>query len=308
MSASTLAVSASQSASARRRATLIGFSAVLMWALLALLTASSGAVPPFQLLALTFGIATVVGAAAATRRGGLLAHLRQPWPVWLLGVGGLFGYHVFYFLALRSAPAVEASLIAYLWPLLLVVFSALLPGERLRWYHLAGCVLGLAGAALLVTRGKGLDFDSRHTLGYLSALACALIWAGYSIGSRRFGQVPTDAVAGFCAATALLAVPCHLVFETTVWPDGWGQWLAVLALGIGPVGAAFFAWDLGVKRGDIQALGAISYASPLLSTLLLVAAGLAPLDGVVAVACLLIVAGAVLAANGLLRRQPGDRR
>jgi drug/metabolite transporter (DMT)-like permease len=304
-----MAVSASQSAaSARRRATLIGFSAVLMWALLALLTASSGAVPPFQLLALTFGIATVVGVAASSLRGGLLVHLRQPWPVWLLGVGGLFGYHVFYFLAMRSAPAVEASLIAYLWPLLLVVFSALLPGERLRWYYLAGCVLGLAGAALLVTRGKGLDFDPRHALGYLSALACALIWAGYSIGSRRFGQVPTDAVVGFCAVTAVLAVPCHLAFEATVWPDGWGQWLAVLALGVGPVGAAFFAWDIGVKRGDIQALGAISYASPLLSTLLLIAAGLAPLDGVVMVACLLIVAGAVLAANGLLRRQPGEAR
>ena len=53
------------------------------------------------------------------------------------------------------APAVEASLIAYLWPLLLVVFSALLPGERLRWWHLAGGVAGLVGAGLLVTRGGG---------------------------------------------------------------------------------------------------------------------------------------------------------
>src|SRR3546814_16883683 len=110
-----------------------------MWALLALLTASSGAVPPFQLLAMTFAVATIVGAAASARHGHLLAHLRQPWPVWALGVGGLFGYHVFYFLALRNAPAVEASLIAYLWPLLIVVFSALLPGERLRWFHVAGC-------------------------------------------------------------------------------------------------------------------------------------------------------------------------
>lgn len=308
MSAPTLAVS-TPSASARRRATLIGFTAVLMWALLALLTAASGAVPPFQLLAMTFAIAAAVGlAASALRGGGLWAHLRQPWPVWALGVGGLFGYHVFYFTALRNAPAVEASLIAYLWPLLLVVLSALLPGERLRWFHLAGAALGLAGAGLLVTRGAGLDFDPRHVAGYLSALACALIWAAYSIGSRRFGAVPTDTVAGFCAAAAVLAVPCHLAFETTAWPDGWGQWLAVLALGIGPVGAAFFTWDIGVKRGDIQALGAVSYASPLLSTLLLIAAGLAPLDGRVLAACLLIVAGAGLAANGLFRRAAGDAR
>ena len=249
----------------RRRATLIGFTAVLMWALLALLTALSGSVPPFQLLAMTFGIATAVGIAASLARGvSPIGHLRQPWVVWATGAGGLFGYHFFYFLALRNAPAVDASLIAYLWPLLIVVFSALLPGERLRWFHLAGALLGLAGAALLVTRGGGLAVDGRYALGYAAALVSALIWATYSIASRRFGRVPTDAVGGFCAAAALLAVPCHLAFETTVWPDGWVEWLAVLALGLGPVGGAFFTWDIGMKRGDIQALGALAYTAPLL--------------------------------------------
>ncbi|EDP65432.1 hypothetical protein BAL199_12266 [alpha proteobacterium BAL199] len=287
----------------RRRSTLIGFTAVLMWAVLALLTALSGSVPPFQLLAMTFAIATAIGVVASIARGSSpLTHLRQPWPVWATGVGGLFGYHFFYFLALRNAPAVEASLIAYLWPLLIVVFSALLPGERLRWFHVAGALLGLAGAGLLVTKGANLDFDDRYTLGYLAALACALIWSSYSIGSRRFGTVPTDAVGGFCAAAAILAVPCHLLFETTVWPANWVEWLAVLALGLGPVGGAFFTWDIGMKHGDIQALGAAAYAAPLLSTLILIAAGLAPLNGIVAASCLLIVTGAVLAANELLWR------
>jgi len=295
---------AASEGSARRRATLIGFTAVLLWASLALFTALSGAVPPFQLLAMTFAIAAVIGGLASFARGGVgaFAHLRQPWPVWALGVGGLFGYHFFYFLALRNAPAVEASLIAYLWPLLIVVFSALLPGERLRWFHLAGALLGLAGAALLVTRGQGLALDQRYLPGYLAALVCAFTWAVYSIGSRRFGQVPTDAVGGFCAATAILAVPCHFAFETTVWPDGAVEWLAVLALGLGPVGGAFFAWDVGVKRGDIQALGAASYAAPLLSTLILIAFGLAAADAVVLAACLLIVGGAVLAARDVLLR------
>jgi drug/metabolite transporter (DMT)-like permease len=272
-----------------------------MWALLALFTTLSGAVPPFQLLAMTFAIATAIGIAGSLARGtSPLTHLRQPAVVWATGVGGLFGYHFFYFLALRNAPAVEASLIAYLWPLLIVVFSALLPGERLRWFHLAGAALGLAGAALLVTKGQGLDFDERYTLGYLAALACALIWSTYSVGSRRLGQVPTDAVGGFCAVTAVLAVPCHILFETTVWPQGAIEWLAVLALGLGPVGGAFFTWDVGMKKGDIQVLGAAAYAAPLLSTLILIAAGLAPLTATVVGACLLIVGGAVLAARDML--------
>lgn len=302
MTATALPASTPHAAAARARATLIGFTAVLMWALLALLTTLSGAVPPFQLLAMTFAVATAIGIVAPLIRGASpLAHLRQPWMVWATGVGGLFGYHFFYFLALRNAPAVDASLIAYLWPLLIVVFSALLPGERLRWFHLAGALLGLAGAALLVTRGQDVGFDPRYALGYGAALACALIWSTYSVASRRLGKVPTDAVGGFCAATAVLAVPCHLAFETTAWPQDAVEWLAVLALGLGPVGGAFFTWDIGMKKGDIQALAAAAYAAPLLSTLILIAAGLAPLTAVVVGACLLIVGGAVLAARDLLR-------
>ena len=292
------------SAAIRRRATLIGFTAILMWGALALLTVWSGNVPPFQLVAMCFAIA-FAGALVKWIANGEnpLDHLGHSWPVWLLGVGGLFGYHFFYFLALRNAPAVEAGLIAYLWPILIVVFSALLPGERLRWFHLAGALMGLGGSALLITGGDSLGFKSQYALGYGAAAACALTWATYSVVSRRFGHVKTDTVGWFCGASAVLGLIAHLVFEKTVWPAGAGQWLAVLALGLGPVGLAFFVWDHGVKRGHIQALGVFSYAAPLISTLMLIAFGAADLTRTVAIACATIVGGALLASKDLLRRR-----
>ncbi len=290
----------------RRSATLIGALAVLLWATLALLTTAAAPVPPFQLVAFTFAIAFLLAlgkwtVARAAGGSSVLSHLRQPVVVWLIGVGGLFGYHVFYFTALANAPAVDASLIAYLWPLFTVLFSALLPGERLRWWHVAGSVAGLAGAALLVTRNGGLVVDPRYVVGYFAAFACALTWPAYSLLSRRLGGVPSDAVGGFCGATAVLGLACHLLFEETRWPDAAG-WLAILALGLGPVGAAFFVWDHGVKRGDIRALGAFAYAGPLLSTLLLILSGRAEPGWTIAAACLLIVGGAVLAARDVLSR------
>ena len=260
----------------RRSATFIGFTAILMWAVFALLTAASGAVPPLQLAAMTFFIGGTIGAATWPFRKGAVRSLIQNWRVWLVGVGGLFGYHFVFFSAMRAAPAVEVSLIAYLWPLFLVFFSALLPGEKLKFHHIAGVVLGLAGAVLIITRGESGGLQDGFRTGHALAFACAIIWAGYSVLSRRLGKVSTDVVAGFCMVTALLAAIAHPLFEETVWPVGLAQWLAVLGLGIFPVGAAFYAWDFGVKRGDIMVLGALSYAAPLLSTLVLVVAGFAP--------------------------------
>jgi drug/metabolite transporter (DMT)-like permease len=297
----------------RLAATLIGGIAVLLWATLALFTTAAAEVPPFELVALTFAVAFLLflGKWSLARLGGgppVLSHLRQPWRAWAVGVGGLFGYHALYFTALAHAPAVDASLIAYLWPLLIVLLSALLPGERLRWFHLAGGLAGFAGAAMLVLQrgGGGLGFAGGYLAGYAAALGCAFTWSGYSILSRRLGSVPSDAVGGFCGATALLGLLVHLLVETTAWP-GPGGWLAVLALGLGPVGIAFFVWDYGVKRGDIQALGAFSYASPLISTLLLVLFGRATASATLALACLLIVGGAILAAKDVFRRQAPER-
>jgi drug/metabolite transporter (DMT)-like permease len=278
-------------------ANLAGLCAVLLWGLLALFTASTADVPPFQLAAMTFAIAGLVGLAAALARGKLSA-LRQPLPVWLVGIGGLFGYHACYFAALKNAPPAEASLIAYLWPLLLVLFTALLPGERLRARHVAGGLIGLCGIVVLAAgRPEGLAFSSANLLGYGLALICAFIWSGYSVLSRAVGEAPTDAVTGFCLVTAVLSALCHAVFETSVLPASAGIWVAILALGIGPVGAAFFLWDYGMKRGDIHFLGVASFAAPPISTVALVLADRAEATLSLGLSALLIMAGAFIAAR-----------
>lgn len=191
------------------RATLIGFTAILMWSFLALFTAASGKMPPFQLSAVCFAIGSIPGLVVLTLNPARLALLKQPAKVWITGISGLFGYHFLYFTALRNAPAVEAGLVAYLWPLLIVVGSALLPGERLRWYHVAGALAGLCGTFLIVGR-NGIDFDGAYAIGYGAAVLCAFTWSGYSLLTRRFDAVSTDVVTGFCLATSILSFFCHL--------------------------------------------------------------------------------------------------
>ncbi len=285
----------------KKRATAIGFGAVLLWSLLALFTVGSAPTPPLLLNTICFSIGGTLGLIWAASTGGL-GQLRQVrWTTYLFGALGLFGYHALYFSALRMAPAAEAGLIAYLWPLLIVLFSGLLPGEHLRIGHLIGACLGFAGAAVIIAGGGGTGFQVHHVPGYALALLCALTWSGYSVLSRRLGDTPTSSVAVFCIAAAIASGALHLGLEETIWPVSTIGWVSVLALGLGPVGLAFYVWDIGVKKGDIQILGTASYAAPLLSTLALVVAGSATPSWGLALAALLITGGAAIAARASLR-------
>src|SRR5229473_6691527 len=184
-----------------------------------------------------------------------------------------------------------------------ILMSSLLPGERLAPHHIIGAVLGLAGTVLLFAGSAGTGFAPGQVPGLIAAFVAAFVWAAYSVMSRKFKSIPTDAVAGFCLATALLAAVVHGVIEVTVWPDTAAQWLAITALGVGPVGAAFYVWDIGMKRGDIRVLGAASYATPLLSTAFLILAGFAKPSASIAVAAVLIAGGGLIAAKDMLGKK-----
>ena len=278
----------------KRVATSIGFIAIALWALLALLTVGTYPVPPFQLNALCFSIGGIIGLLWIAKTKSWADLKDVPISVYGFGTLGLFGYHFLYFSALRAAPPAEAGLIAYLWPLLIVLFSGLLPGERLRGLHILGAVISFFGASLIVAAGA--QFEVGNLFGYGLALACAFTWSGYSVLSRRLGNIPTASVTIFCLATALLSAIAHVFLETTAWPTQPLGWASILALGLGPVGAAFYVWDIGVKRGNIQLLGTASYAAPLLSTLILVAFGVTEPRVSLIASAVLITLGAGLAA------------
>ena len=283
------------------RATAVGFCAILMWGLLAPLSKMAGDVPALQLLSMCFAIGGLVGVASwPFRPQAIMVLTSQKWQVWGLNVGALFGCHFLYFLAVRNAPVVEVSLIAYLWPLFIVVFSAIAPGEHLRWYHLVGVVLGLVGTFLVITKGQSFSVVNGLQPGHIIAVPYAILWAGFSVLIRRYGDVPSDIVAGFCAACAALSGICHFLVEPTLWPLSQGQWGAIIALGVLPMGLAFYAWDFGMKRGDRIVLGAASYLAPLLSTVILIGTGFAAYHWSVAVGCALIIIGAFIAAKNTI--------
>lgn len=264
--------------------------AIALWASLASLGVALAQVPPFLLT----GLALLIGSVPAW------PSLRQ-WRVAPkalgLGLWGLFGYHFLLFVALRHAPPVEANLVNYLWPLLIVVLAPLLlPGVRLKPLHALAAVLGFGGAAVAIAGGRSLS--GGFAWGYLPALGSAFMWATYSLGTRRLqmrGQgFPTAAIGLFGVVSGVLALVCHALLEPPAALDV-RQWALVAAMGLGPLGAAFFLWDRALKHGDPRTIGVLSYLTPLASTLLLALTSGQPLTAMHALAAAMIVGAALLA-------------
>jgi drug/metabolite transporter (DMT)-like permease len=270
-----------------RRATLDALAAILLWGTLAVLGLRLKHVPPLLLV----GCALLIGAACGAR--GIRLRGTRP-AVLLLGVYGLFAYHFCLFLGLRLAPPVEANLINYLWPLLIVVLSPLfVAGTALRPRHVAGAAMGFAGAALLVTGGRvAFTGGPGAAAGYLLAFAAAVIWSTYSLLTKRLGDFPTSTIATFCLVSGALSLAGHALFEPRYAPRA-ADLGYLLLIGLGPMGAAFYLWDRALKRGDPRSIGTLAYLTPLLSTLLVTLFGGGRLTPTSAAAMALIVAGAV---------------
>ncbi|MEO8080706.1 MAG: DMT family transporter [Caldimonas sp.] len=259
--------------------------AIVLWSTLASLGVALVHVPPLLLT----GLALVIGSVPAWP---LLRRWRVPASTLLLGVYGLFGFHFLLFVALRHAPPLEANLVNYLWPLLIVVLApVVLPGLTLRPLHVAAASVGFAGAALAITGGR--EIGTGLPWGYLPAFGSAVVWATYSLLTRRVRAFPTAAVGLFGLVSGLLALACHAAFEpsATLSPH---DWALVAVTGLGPLGAAFFLWDAALKRGDPRRIGILSYLTPLLSTLLLALTSGRPLGPATALAAVLIAGAAVV--------------
>lgn len=277
-------------------ANLYALGAITLWATLASLGVALRHVPPFLLT----GIALLVGSLLALP---FVLKDRRLWAIpastLILGVYGLFGFHFLLFIALRHAPAVEANLVNYLWPLFMVVLAPLfLKGMHLRAVHVVAALLGFAGAAIAILGAReGAASGTGWAWGYLPALASAFIWASYSLLTQRVAAFPTAAIGLFGLVSGVLSLLCHGLLEPATALSG-RDWLLLAVMGLGPLGAAFFLWDKALKLGDARQIGILSYLTPLCSTALLMLVSGRALSWSIGLAAAMIIGAAVLGTRG----------
>ena len=272
------------------RALILGIITIFCWGSIATFGNLLIHLPPFYVLGVSFFL-------------GALPSLIKPreifssFKIFVFGVAGYFGYHFFLFYAFRFSPAVEANLINYMWPVLMVMFTPVFfKNVKLAWYNILGAIMAIIGCGLLVF---GTEAESRTEdiyLGYLLAACAAITWPLYSIIKKKLPPTSIWAVGGFCFGASLLCFATHWMIEPRVVLQSHDVWI-LLAMGIGPFGIAFYCWDKACLLGDIKILGALAYLTPVISTLGLVFFANKSLSSTTGVAMILIIGGA---SSGLL--------
>lgn len=269
------------------RSDLYALAAVLLWSSLASLGKLLGDVPPFLLTGLGLLVGSLIALPLAKFR---LANLSVKPKTILLGVYGLFGYHFFLFLAFQTAPAVEANLVNYLWPLGIVLLAPLFfRNQPLTVRKALAGVIGFIGAALAIV-SAGVT-SAKFEIGFLFAFFSAVIWATYSLGTKKVSHFPTAAIGVFSLVSGVLALIAHLVFEAPI-SLSLEQLALITLLGIGPLGGAFYLWDMALKTGNPQRVGLISFLTPLLSTTMLLLVTGASLTWMLGLSAVLIIGAA----------------
>jgi drug/metabolite transporter (DMT)-like permease len=273
------------------RADLLALGAIILWASLATLATLLSEIPPFLLT----GIGLVIGSLISIPLSGFkLSAWKIPPRTLLVGVYGLFGYHLMLFIALQTAPAVEANLVNYLWPLLIVVLSPLFTKSlKLGLRAVIAAILGFVGAALAITSSGTTATGAGFEVGYLFALAAAIIWATYSLTTTKLPAFPTSAIGLFGLVSGVLAIAAHFLLEEPAVISS-SDWVLLVILGLGPLGGAFYFWDAALKIGDPRRIGLLAFLTPLLSTTLLLVVSGRELSVQLLAATALIVGGAML--------------
>ncbi|MEJ6394576.1 EamA family transporter [Gymnodinialimonas sp. 2305UL16-5] len=281
------------------RNTGLGIIAILMWSSLGALGFVSAALDPVSLLAWSFLAAGLVSGGIALVRGD-----RFEFSVFEFGLtcALMAGYHVAFLEAFKHGPAVPVSILNYLWPMFFVLLGHLFFGFFASKGALIGTMLGFGAAVLLTTSSSETQQSFEQPwLGYSLALFGAVLWALYSNLRRRSAFGGTASTAWICLGAAVICFAAAFVTDANSLLINWGDVWIVAVFALGPAGGAFFLWDYGIRHGDASFPAVAAYATPILSTLLMVSLGIGSANWTIGLAATLVTAGGVLAT---LKRPP----
>jgi drug/metabolite transporter (DMT)-like permease len=284
--------------------TLAGLLALAVWSTFGVMFLFVKTLPVFEVLGVVFFMAyACFTILQLMRKENICSYWHQPFSYYAFWLAGAGLYTVLIYIAFKMAPIFEANILNYLWPILLVLFAALIYKDPLPLNRIIGMMLGFAGAVIILVPPHGEALFLNFSAGHFIAILAAIVWALYSVLTRN-RNYPQGFQAPMFLILSLICFVVHLGFENTVMPD-LKEWVFLFLLG--GLRISYALWDYGMKKGNVTLLASMSYFLPLISSVFLISFGERPAHPLIGLGAALIIAGCLTVNADKIRRLLSSR-
>lgn len=180
-----------------------------------------------------------------------------------IGVLNPFLYYIILFKAYSLLPAQVAQPLNYIWPIVLVLLSALVLKQKIAVYDIIALIISLIGVALISSQGNLNIFEKSNPLGVVLALTSSILWASYWILNLKFA-LNDEIIQLFCSFT-FSTIFCLFTMLAT---DGFGHYpvrglIAAAFVGAFEMGITFILWLKALQKTESTAkLSTLLYLVP----------------------------------------------
>ena len=265
---------------------------VILWGAMPALTKDLlNALPNFETLALS-SLFAFLFLLAVNLRGGLrnLSAGKIFTASWL-GFLGLFLYSAFFYYGLDRLTSQEACILNYLWPLMIVLFSCPILGEKLTRRKLLAVGMSFAGVVLVMFGGIEESLSSEKIFGALSCVVAAACYGLFSVLNKKIRLEQKFAMMIIWATTAICSFVSGYFWEVWTLPT-LGQFIGLIWLGVMIDAVAYLTWALALEKTSNTARTAnLAYLVPILAIFISTFAFGEELSTAVFPALILILAG-----------------
>ena len=275
-------------------ATLVGLTGPIAWSLIPLLTYYIKHIDPVLVMSVVFLMFFAIDLLRQIISRSVINPLKQPLNFYVVGIIGIFGFHIFYFSALRLAPIMPVFLIVNTTSICIIIYSKILHNIEIRPNHILAFLINFSAICLIAVSKASEEFSMHHLIGYGMAFLAANCWAFYSVKNRDF-DAPISATSYVILFSGILSLVAYEVFsDFTLINISNYDLIFLLVLALWPVGYSLYFWVYGVRHGDIRVLAAMALINPVLGSMWLIIAGIEEFSWIVLISLILILIGSFI--------------
>ncbi|WP_270940301.1 DMT family transporter [Romboutsia lituseburensis] len=215
---------------------------------------SIGEFPVFSLVFFRFLIATIIIFMILIKTEENWKINKQDLKTFLvLGVVGMVGYHVFFFLSLKYTSATNSSLIGATNPIVTTMLACIFLKDKITYKNILGILISLFGVILITTNGNiSVLFNMKFNIGDILMMVAVLCWATYGVLSKKVLEVysPIKITSYAFLTCVIILIPLVILEKPWIYIPNttFNGWMSVIYMAIFPSVGGYLIQQMSIKK------------------------------------------------------------